>query len=89
MVIVLWLHRLYVEYVVRIQLASANQCVEMKVGQVCPASPLRVPIVVTQAAVLGVGADQGCGVYLLPSPRGDGVQVAVLVSGALFCWVGL
>jgi len=72
-----------------VQLALANQCVEMEVGQVYPVSPLRVPIVVTQAAVLGVGAGQGCGVYLLPSPRGDGVQVAVLVSGALFCWVGL
>ena len=72
-----------------VQLALANRCVEMEVGQVYPVSPLRVPIVVTQAAVLGVGAGQGCGVYLLSSPRGDGVHVAVLVSGALFCWVGL
>jgi hypothetical protein len=56
---------------------------------VYPVSPLRVPIVVTQAAVLGVGVGQECGVCLLPSPRGDGVQVAMLASGALFCWVGL
>ncbi len=72
-----------------IQLALANRCVEMEVGQVYPVTPLRVPIVETQAAVLGDGAGQGCGVYLLPSPRGDGVQVAVLVLGVLFCWVGL
>ena len=70
-----------------VQLALANRCVEMDVGQVYPVSPLRVPIVVTQAAVLGVEAGQGCGGCLLP--RGDGVQVAVLVSGVLFCWVGL
>jgi hypothetical protein len=53
-----------------VQLALANRCVEMEVGQVYPVSPLRVPIVVTQAAVFGVGAGRGCGRCFVP--KGDG-----------------
>ena len=57
--IVLRIRRLYdVDDVLRVQLELVNRCVVGR-SRLSPVSPLRVPIVVAQVRVWGVGAGKG------------------------------